>query len=45
MEQSINTETVKGRRNWGKGTDPPPPHTHTHTTFFSKKGVNFVNYI
>ena len=43
MEQSINTETVKGRRNWGKGTDPP--HTHTHTTFFSKKGVNFVNYI
>ena len=37
-------ETVKGRRNWGKGTDPPPTHTHTHN-FFSKKGVNFVNYI
>ena len=35
-KQSINTETVKGRRNWGKGTDPPPPK-HTHTTFFQKR--------
>ena len=34
-KQSINTETVKGRRNWGKGTDPP--HTHTQTTFFQER--------